>query len=136
MPGRDRYLDGLLGEHLAGLLLIKPICFGKEECTDEVIEKSTDVRGPTASAYVRFAPKPDVAFKSAFGPRRMIPDYESGERSSNLFGRAIRHSAGTNVSRRWYRPICEPEQSVASIDFPIVVHSIRPGSRVVFGRCR
>jgi hypothetical protein len=31
-----------LDENLAGLLLIEPRCVGKEECTDEVIEKSTD----------------------------------------------------------------------------------------------
>jgi hypothetical protein len=29
----------------------------------------------------------------------MIPDYESSERGSDLFGRAIRHSGGTNVPR-------------------------------------
>src|SRR5260370_22200169 len=34
-----------LDENLAGLLLIEPRCLGKEECTDEVIEKSTDFRG-------------------------------------------------------------------------------------------
>jgi hypothetical protein len=34
----------LLDENLAGLLLIEPRCLGKEECTDEVIEKSTDFR--------------------------------------------------------------------------------------------
>jgi hypothetical protein len=33
-----------LDENLAGLLLIEPRCLGKEECTDEVIEKSTDFR--------------------------------------------------------------------------------------------
>ena len=30
--------------NLAGLLLIEPRSLGKEECTDEVIEKSTDFR--------------------------------------------------------------------------------------------
>ena len=35
------WLDG----NLAGLLLIEPRCLGKEECTDEVIEKSIDFRG-------------------------------------------------------------------------------------------
>jgi hypothetical protein len=34
----------LLNENLAGLLLIEPRCLGKEERTDEVIEKSTDFR--------------------------------------------------------------------------------------------
>ena len=33
-----------LDENLSGLLLIEPRCLGKEECTDEVIEKSTDFR--------------------------------------------------------------------------------------------
>ena len=33
-----------LDENLAGLLLIEPRCLGKEEYTDEVIEKSTDFR--------------------------------------------------------------------------------------------
>jgi hypothetical protein len=33
-----------LDENLAGLLLIEPRCLGKEECPDEVIEKSTDFR--------------------------------------------------------------------------------------------
>ncbi len=33
-----------LDENLAGLLLIEPRCLGKEECTDAVIEKSTDFR--------------------------------------------------------------------------------------------
>jgi hypothetical protein len=33
-----------LDENLAGLLLIEPRCLGKEECTDEVIDKSTDFR--------------------------------------------------------------------------------------------
>ena len=33
-----------LDENLAGLLLIEPRCLGKEERTDEVIEKSTDFR--------------------------------------------------------------------------------------------
>jgi hypothetical protein len=32
------------GENLAGLLLLEPRCLGKEECIDEVIEKSTDFR--------------------------------------------------------------------------------------------
>jgi len=30
-----------LDENLAGLFLIEPRCLGEEECTDEVIEKST-----------------------------------------------------------------------------------------------
>jgi hypothetical protein len=33
-----------LDENLAGLLLIEPRCLGKEERTDEVIEKSTNFR--------------------------------------------------------------------------------------------
>jgi hypothetical protein len=33
-----------LDENLASLLLIEPKCLGKEECTDDVIEKSTDFR--------------------------------------------------------------------------------------------
>jgi len=33
-----------LDENLARLLLIEPRCLGKEECADEVIEKSTDFR--------------------------------------------------------------------------------------------
>lgn len=33
-----------LDENLARLLLMEPRCLGKEECTDEVIEKSTDFR--------------------------------------------------------------------------------------------
>jgi hypothetical protein len=33
-----------IDENLAGLLLIEPRCLGREECTDEVIEKSTDFR--------------------------------------------------------------------------------------------
>jgi hypothetical protein len=31
-------------ENLEGLFLIEPRCLGKEECTDEVIKKSTDFR--------------------------------------------------------------------------------------------
>jgi hypothetical protein len=31
-------------ENLAGLLLIEPRCLGKEECSAEEIEKSTDFR--------------------------------------------------------------------------------------------
>ena len=31
-----------LDENLAGRLPLEPRCLGKEECTDEVIEKSTD----------------------------------------------------------------------------------------------
>ncbi len=33
-----------LDENLAGRLPLEPRCLGKEECTDEVIEKSTDFR--------------------------------------------------------------------------------------------
>ena len=33
-----------LDENLEGLLLIEPRCWGKEECTDGVIEKSSDFR--------------------------------------------------------------------------------------------
>jgi hypothetical protein len=33
-----------LDENLAGLLVIEPRCLGEEECTDEVIKKSTDFR--------------------------------------------------------------------------------------------
>jgi len=60
-------------ENRAGLLLIKPRCFVEEECADEAIDKSTDVRDGTFATcrrgrdLVAIRGKADVARTNNFG---------------------------------------------------------------------